>query len=59
VEHHLAPRLPHTLYPKVAARFRAACDEHGIAYHLHRSPWSALCSHARWLHTMSKRPSSA
>jgi len=56
VEHHLAPRLPHTLYPKVAARFRAACDENGIAYHVHRSLWAAVCSHARWLHTMSRRP---
>jgi linoleoyl-CoA desaturase len=56
LEHHLAPRLPHTLYPKLAARFRAACDEHGISYHLHAGIGAALRSHARWLHTMSRPP---
>ena len=30
IEHHLAPRLPHTLYPRTAARFRAACRDHGV-----------------------------
>lgn len=54
IEHHLAPRLPHTLYPKLAARFRRACDENGITYHLHPGVWSAIRSHARWLRTMSK-----
>ncbi len=52
IEHHLAPGLPHTIYPKLAARFRLACDEHGIAYHLHTGIWPALCSHTRWLRTM-------
>jgi linoleoyl-CoA desaturase len=54
IEHHLSPRLPHTLYPKVAARFRAACKEHGITYRLHPGIVSAVRSHARWLHVMSK-----
>ena len=53
IEHHLSPRLPHTLYPQVAARFRAACLEHGITYHLHPGVWSALRSHTRWLRVMS------
>jgi linoleoyl-CoA desaturase len=53
IEHHLAPRLPHTLYPKTAARFRAACRDHGITYHLHPGVWSALRSHTRWLRLMS------
>jgi linoleoyl-CoA desaturase len=56
IEHHLAPRLPHTLYPKLAARFRAACEEPGITYRLHPTMGAALRSHARWLRTMSKRP---
>jgi linoleoyl-CoA desaturase len=59
VEHHLAPRLPHTLYPKVAKRFRAACDANGITYHLHDGLWSAIRSHTRWLRTMSRRPQPA
>jgi linoleoyl-CoA desaturase len=53
IEHHLSPRLPHTLYPQVAARFREACREQGISYRLHPGIWSALRSHARWLRLMS------
>src|SRR5215217_199488 len=53
IEHHLAPRVPHTLYPRTAARFRAACRDHGVTYHLHPGIWSALRSHGRWLRRMS------
>ena len=53
VEHHLAPRLPHTIYPLVAERFRHACNSHEIAYRMHPTVWSALRSHGRWLRTMS------
>ena len=56
IEHHLAPRLPHTAYPLVAARFRAACSEHGIVCRVHPGIWKALCSHTRWLRTMGTRP---
>jgi linoleoyl-CoA desaturase len=56
VEHHLAPRLPHTVYPTVARRFRLACDAHGVGYHLHAGIWAALRSHARWLRQMSVQP---
>jgi linoleoyl-CoA desaturase len=61
IEHHLAPRLPHTLYPQLAARFRSACREHDITYHRHPGVWSALRSHGRWLRSMSvpSRPSTA
>ena len=34
-------------------------DAQGIVYHEHRSPWSALCSHARWLRAMAKPTSPA
>jgi linoleoyl-CoA desaturase len=53
IEHHLAPRVPHTLYPRTAARFRAACRAHGVTYHLHPGVWSALRSHGRHLRLMS------
>jgi linoleoyl-CoA desaturase len=53
IEHHLSPRLPHTVYPIIAKRFRVACAEHGFTYRLHDGVWSALCSHARWLQAMS------
>ena len=59
IEHHLAPRLPHTIYPAIAGRFRQACADHGITYHLHPSVWAALRSHTRWLHAMSTRPDEA
>jgi linoleoyl-CoA desaturase len=53
IEHHLAPRLPHTVYPLVARRFRRACQENGLAYNLHPGVWSAIRSHGRWLRAMS------
>jgi linoleoyl-CoA desaturase len=56
VEHHLAPRVPHTLYPLLARRLRAACAERGLTYHLHPSFAAAVRSHARWLRTMGRRP---
>ena len=59
IEHHLAPRLPHTAYPMVAARFRVACGEHGIVYRVHPGIWQALCSHTRWLRAMGARPLSS
>ena len=42
VEHHLAPRLPHTIYPLLAARLRPVCAERGIVYRVHPSLWAAL-----------------
>ena len=59
IEHHLAPRLPHTIHAKVARRFQAGCALHHIDYHLHPSLAAALRSHQRWLHTMSHRQSGA
>jgi linoleoyl-CoA desaturase len=58
IEHHLAPRLPHTIYPALGARFRRACDGIGTSYRIHSGVWAALCSHARWLKQMS-RPTAA
>lgn len=54
IEHHLAPRLPHTIYPRIAKRFRQVCAAHRIPYREHRSPWAAVCAHARWLRAMSQ-----
>lgn len=56
VEHHLAPRLPHTAYPALGARFRAACAAQGIAHRRHVGVGAALRSHARWLRAMSLPP---
>ena len=59
VEHHLAPGLPHTIYPRLAARFREACDAHVYEYGLHPGVFAAIRSHARWLKTMGRRPSAS
>ncbi len=56
IEHHLAPRLPHTIYPLVASRLRELCAERGITYRLHPNLRAALRSHARWLELMSRQP---
>jgi linoleoyl-CoA desaturase len=56
IEHHVAPRLPHTIYPLVARRLRQLCAERNITYRRHPNGWAALCAHARWLKLMSQRP---
>jgi linoleoyl-CoA desaturase len=56
VEHHLAPRLPHTVYPLVAQRLSHVCDQQRIVVLSHPSPWQAVKSHARWLKLMGTRP---
>jgi linoleoyl-CoA desaturase len=53
IEHHLAPRLPHTIYPLLADRFRRVCHDSGVSYRLHPGVCSALRSHTRWLRAMS------
>ncbi len=55
IEHHLAPRLPHTVYGKVATRFRDLCRLYDIEYRQHPGVWAALRSHTRWLRRMGAR----
>jgi linoleoyl-CoA desaturase len=56
VEHHLAPKLPHTAYPVVAPRLELACLAGGLRVASHCSPWAAIRSHGRWLRLMGRRP---
>jgi linoleoyl-CoA desaturase len=56
VEHHLAPRLPHTVYPLVAERLNRVCDQRHLTLHSHASPWQAVKAHGRWLKLMGARP---
>lgn len=56
IEHHLAPKLPHTVYPLIAPRLAAACAADGLKYRTHPSLHSAIGSHARWLRTMGRKP---
>ena len=56
VEHHLAPRLPHTVYPLVAERLRRVCEQQQLTILYHATPWQAVRSHARWLRSMGACP---
>jgi linoleoyl-CoA desaturase len=49
IEHHLAPRLPHTIYPLVAQRLRELCADRHITYRLHPNVRGAVSAHARRL----------
>jgi linoleoyl-CoA desaturase len=52
IEHHLFPRMPHTLHPQLARIVRATAHECGVPYHAHHTMRGALRSHARWLRRM-------
>jgi linoleoyl-CoA desaturase len=56
IEHHLAPKLPHTVYPVIAPQLEAACNERGVRYRTHDGVIAAVRSHARWLRTMGRPP---
>ena len=55
IEHHLFPRVPHTLYPSIAPIVRAACARHGVSYAVAPRLRDALGSHVRHLKTMGAR----
>jgi linoleoyl-CoA desaturase len=56
VEHHLAPRVPHTAYRTMARKVAAVAADDGTAYRFHASMRDAIASHTRWLRTMGQRP---
>lgn len=56
IEHHLAPKLPHTTLHLAAPRLEAACAERGVEYRVHPSLVAALHSHGHWLREMGRRP---
>jgi linoleoyl-CoA desaturase len=58
IEHHLAPKLPHTIYATIAPQLEAECAARGLNYRTHPSLTSAVRSHARWLRVMG-RPATA
>jgi len=55
IEHHLFPRLPHTLYPQIAGIVRSRAERHGVRYTCQPSLWRALCSHASHVRAMGRR----
>jgi linoleoyl-CoA desaturase len=56
IEHHLFPRVPHTLHPQLADIVRRTSIECGIAYNEHPTMSGALRSHTRWLREMGMTP---
>ena len=56
VEHHLAPRLPHTLYRAMSGRVSAMCAANGLHHRVHTSVPATLASHQRWLRAMGRNP---
>ncbi len=55
VEHHLMPRMPHTLYPQLARRLRELCTSHELEHRDHRSVRAAVSAHQRHLRAMGTR----
>ena len=55
IEHHLFPRIPHTLYPDIAPIVRAACARHQVKYAVAPRLRDALGSHLRHLKAMGAR----
>jgi linoleoyl-CoA desaturase len=55
IEHHLYPRLPHTLYPALAEDVRATCAEHGVRYTAQPNLWRAIRSHVVHIYRMGQQ----
>jgi linoleoyl-CoA desaturase len=52
IEHHLFPRICHVNYPAISKLVEQTCKEFGLRYSEHRSVWSGVASHFRWLRRM-------
>jgi linoleoyl-CoA desaturase len=54
IEHHLFPRLPHTLYPTIAPIVQRNCARYGVRYTVQPSLRAALRSHVRHLRELGR-----
>lgn len=52
IEHHLFPRICHINYPAISKVVEQTCLEFGVRYSEHKSFWSGVASHFRWLRRM-------
>ena len=57
VEHHLFSKICHIHYPALSKVVEETCREFGIVYASHKTFWSALASHARWVTLMGRADS--
>jgi len=54
VEHHLFTKICHVHYPALSKVVEETCREFGVRYAEHKSLWSAVASHFRWLVLMGR-----
>ncbi len=54
IEHHLFPRLPHTVYPVIAPIVERNCERHGVRYAVQPSLRVAVRSHFRHLRELGR-----
>ncbi len=54
IEHHLFSKICHVHYPALSHVVEEVCNEFGIRYAAHKTFWSALASHARWVTQMGR-----
>jgi linoleoyl-CoA desaturase len=52
LEHHLFPTICHIHYPALTKIVEQTCRDHGVTYAEHRSFWTGLAAHYRWLRQM-------
>lgn len=54
IEHHLFPRLPHTVYREISPVVEATCRDHGVPYHVQPNVRAALVSHYTHLRALGR-----
>jgi linoleoyl-CoA desaturase len=54
IEHHLFHKISHVHYPALSRVVEETCREYGVSYKAHRSVFSAVRSHYRWLVLMGR-----
>jgi len=54
IEHHLFPRICHVHYPELSKIIEDGCKQFGVRYATHRTMFSAIASHYRWLVMMGR-----
>jgi linoleoyl-CoA desaturase len=54
LEHHLFPSICHINYPGMSKIVEETCREFGVKYGEHRSFWTGLAAHYRWLREMGR-----
>jgi linoleoyl-CoA desaturase len=59
IEHHLFHKICHVHYPALSKVVEEVCQEFGIRYAAHRTLFSAVASHFRWLVEMGRPPALA